>query len=98
MEKRILKNRIISEERETHILYDPETDTWTMESNIPRHFNKAMRVGWEPICQYCYEDGSIAAMTLSSSERGLTIKTPKKRELTDEHKAKLFGSKTNNLE
>jgi len=30
-------------------------------------------------------------MELEAPERGITIKTPKKREFSDEHKAKLLG-------
>ena len=91
METIILKERILPEERETHLWFDPSTNLWHMESNISRHFNKAIRSGWTPVRQCVYEDGYVAAMTLEASERGITIKTPKKRELSDEHKAKLLG-------
>ena len=97
METIILKERILPEERETHLWFDPSTNLWHMESNISRHFNKAMRSGWTPVCQHVYEDGYVAAMTLEASERGITIKSPKKRELSDEHKAKLLA-KNGNLE
>lgn len=97
--KTVVRNtRIAPEERETHLWYDPTTKTWTMESNIPKHFNKALRVGWEPTLQHAYEDGTICGMVLTSAERGITIKTPKKRELSDEHKAKLLGVKNEDLE
>lgn len=85
--------KITQDERETHLWYDPFSKTWTMESNIPKHFNKALKVGWEPTVQLVYEDGTVCGMTLVASERGITIKTPKKREMSEEHKAKLFGSK-----
>lgn len=71
---------------------------WTMETNIPKHFNKALKVGWEPISQGVYEDGTVCCMTLVASERGITIKTPKKREMSEEHKAKLFGAKNVDLD
>ena len=98
METVVRNTRITPEERETHLWYDPTTKTWTMESNIPKHFNKALRVGWEPTLQHAYEDGTICSMVLTAVERGITIKTPKKRELSDEHKAKLLGSKNEDLE
>lgn len=98
METVVRNTRIAPEERETHLWYDPTTKTWTMESNIPKHFNKALRVGWEPTLQHAYEDGTICSMVLTSAERGITIKTPKKRELSDEHKAKLLGLKNEDLE
>lgn len=37
-------------------------------------------------------------MKFIAAERGITIKTPKKRELSDEHKAKLLGAKNEDLE
>ena len=43
--------RITPEERESHLWYDPFYKTWTMETSIPKHFNKALKVGWEPILQ-----------------------------------------------
>lgn len=90
--------RITPEERESHLWYDPFYKTWTMESNIPKHFNKALKVGWEPTVQLVYEDDTVCGMTLVASERGITIKIPKKREMSEEHKAKLFGSKDEGLE
>lgn len=94
----IRSTKITAEERETHLWYDPETKTWTMETNIPKHFNKALKVGWEPTVQLVYEDGTVCGMTLVASERGITIKTPKRREISEEHKAKLLGSKNEDLE
>ena len=98
METYIFKSKILPEERETHLNFDPETKSWILYSNISRHFNKAMRAGWTPIKEGRYEDGTIVDMTLTAPERGITIKTPKKREFSDEHKAKLLGSKINDLE
>ena len=49
-------------------------------------------------CNFVYENGTVAAMRLSASERGITIKTPKKRELSDEHKAKLLNFQNDDLE
>jgi len=91
METTTLKERILPEERETHLWFDPMTNLWRMNSNISRHFNKAQRAGWTPVRQYVYDDGYVAAMELEAPERGITIKTPKKREFSDEHKAKLLG-------
>lgn len=85
-----LKERILPEERETHIWFDPSTQLWYLESNISRHFNKALRTGWTPVRKCVYEDGTVAAMYLKAAEQGITIKTPKKRELSDEHKSKLL--------
>lgn len=98
METITLKERFTPEERETHISFDPATKLWIMESNISRHFNKALRTGWTVMREYRYEDGLVAAMTLTAPERGITIKSPKKREISAEHKAKLLSSQIDDLE
>ena len=98
MKTTTLKEKISPEERETHLWFDPIDQLWHMYSNISRHFNKALRAGWTPTCKFVYENGTVAAMRLSASERGITIKTPKKRELSDEHKAKLLNFQNDNLE
>ncbi len=94
----IRTTRIIPEERETHLNFDYIDKVWYMESSIPRHINKALKSGWTPIEQHTYEDGTICSMKFIAAERGITIKTPKKRELSDEHKAKLLGAKNEDLE
>ena len=98
METITLKDKFLPEERETHIWFDPATQLWMLDSNISRHFNKALRAGWDVTRKYVYEDGIVAAMTLCAAERGITIKSPKKRELSDEHKAKLPFRQINDLE
>lgn len=98
MKTHVIKYKILPEERETHLNFDPDSGLWHMYSNISRHFNRAMRVGWTPVCQYVYEDGTVASMELVAHERGVTIKTPKKREFSDEHKAKLLSFQNDDLE
>ena len=69
-----------------------------MESNIPKHFNKAARQGWTPIAQTVYEDGTICAMSFTAPDNALTIRNPnKKREMTDAQKAAIFGRKNSDL-
>lgn len=75
--------KIYQEERETHLWYDPNTKTWTMESNIPKHFNKAVKQGWAVDHKFINEEGSVIAMQLSAAERAITIRTPVKREFNN---------------
>ena len=98
MDTRLICARFLPEERETHISFDPEQNLWILESNIARHYNKAMRAGWEPISQWVYDDGTICGMTLCAHERAITIKTPNKRTLSAEHKEKLTSSQIDDLE
>ena len=91
--------RITPEERESHLWYDPFYKTWTMETNIPKHFNKAVRQGWMPVSKSIYEDGTVCAMTLTAPDGAITIRNPnKKRTMSDSQKAALFGAKNNELD
>lgn len=81
--------KFTAEERETILRYDSFEKQWIMDSNIPKHFNKAMRQGWTPISQTVYEDGTVCAMELIAAERAITIKTPIKREFSEERRQKL---------
>lgn len=41
----IRTTRLTPEERETHLNFDYIDKVWYMESNIPRHINKALKSG-----------------------------------------------------
>ena len=75
--------RFFPEERETHLWYDPIDHIWTMESNIPKHFNKAVRQGWTPVSKSIYEDGTVCAMTLTASQKAALF-SAKNNELDDD--------------
>lgn len=91
---KFVTNRLTLEERETHLDFDPITKQWTMYSCVPKHFNKALRQGWTPIEQGLYKDGTVADMTLVAAERAITIRTPKKREVSEEQRNVSFGRET----
>ena len=91
--------RFFPEERETHLWYDTIDHIWTMESNIPKHFNTAVRQGWKPVSKSIYEDGTVCAMALTAPDGAITIRNPnKKRTLSDSQKAALFSAKNNELD
>ena len=77
-----LTTRLSTEERETHLNFDPITKQWIMDSTVPKHFNKALKQGWTPIEEFTYEDGTVCGMRLTAAERAITIKTPIKREVS----------------
>lgn len=81
--------KLTTEEKETHVSFDMADGMWHMDSSIPRHFNKAVNAGWEPIAQYIDKDGIVYRMRLRAAERGITIKTPEKRKVSQEHLDKL---------
>lgn len=97
--KIIVRNtKLTPEERETHLNFDYIDKVWYMDSSIPRHISKALKTGWTPIEKHVYEDGTVCSMRFMAAERGITIKTPIKREMSEEHKAKLLGGKIDDLE
>ena len=91
--------RFSAEERETLIRYDPVEHIWTMDSNIPKHFNKAVKQGWTPVSQAVYDDGTVCAMILTAPDGAITIRNPnKKRTMSDAQRVALFGSKNDELD
>ncbi len=89
--------KVYQEERETHLWYNPETKTWMMESNIPKHYNKAVKQGWSIDHKFINEEGAVIAMQLSAAERAITIRTPEKREMSEEHKEKIANIAKNRV-
>lgn len=85
------------EERETHLWYNPETKMWTMESNISKHFNKAVKCGWTVETKLVNEDDTPVSMILTAAERAITIKTPVKRMVSDKQRASCFGRENTHL-
>ena len=78
-----VNSRLTNEERETTLAYDSVGRVWVMDSTIPKHFNKAVKQGWNPIRQYVYEDGAVCGMTLTASERAITIRNTSKKQMTE---------------
>ena len=83
METIKINGRFTLEERDTLLNYNPIDDQWIMDSNIPKHFRKALRQGWTPIRQYVYDDGTVCAMCLSAPERAVTIRNVEKKKLSE---------------
>lgn len=91
--------RFSAEEKETHLWYDPIDHIWKMDSNIPKHFNKAVKQGWTPVSQAVYDDGTVCAMILTAPDGAITIRNPnKKRIMSEAQKVALFGLKNDELD
>ena len=80
------------EERETLLNYDSINKMWIMDSNIPKHFRKALKQGWTPIRQYVHEDGTVCAMVLTGPERAITIRSTTKKQMSEKQLGNLSGS------
>ena len=85
-------NKLALEERETILIYDSVDRVWTMDSTVPRHFNKALKQGWKPTRHYVYEDGTICGMVLIASERAITIRNTAKKQMSEKQLGNLSGS------
>lgn len=84
-------NRLTNEEKETTLAYDNVDKMWIMDSTIPKHFNKAIKQGWHPIRQYVYDDGTVCGMTLTASERAITIRNTTKKQMSEKQMENLGG-------
>lgn len=80
------------EERETHLNYDAVDKMWVMDSNIPKHFRKAIKQGWNPIRQYVHEDGTVCGMILTGPDRAVTIRSITKKQMSEKQLGNLNGS------
>ena len=83
METIKVTTRLCAEERETVLVYDNIDKIWTMDSTIPKHFNRALKQGWTPTTQYVYEDGTVCGMALTAPARAITIRNTAKKQLSD---------------
>lgn len=83
METIKVNGRLTPEERETILVYDNINKTWTMDSTVSKHFNKALRQKWTPEKQYVYEDGTVCGMVLTAPDRAITIRNTDKKKLSD---------------
>ena len=81
--------RLTPEERETIFVYDNINKKWTMDSTIPKHFNKAVKQKWIPEKQYVYDDGTVCGMVLAAPDRAITIRNTDKKKMSDKQMGNL---------
>lgn len=78
-----IKTRLTSEEKETVLNYDFINKTWTMDSTVQKHFNKALHQGWTPLVKYEYEDGTVAGYVLEAPGRAITIRNVEAKKMSE---------------
>ena len=83
METIKLTTKLSVEEKETVLVYDNITKTWTMDTTIPRHMNKAKRQGWKQTVSMVYEDGTECGGVFEAPARAITIRSTEKKQLSD---------------
>ena len=86
-----VNSRITAEERETILHYDTINKTWTMDSTVPKHFNKALKQKWTLDTQYVYEDGTVCGMVLTAPARAITIRSTEKKQMSEKQMGNLVG-------
>ena len=91
METIKVNSRLTAEERETILQYDNITKQWSMDSTIPKHFNKALKQNWIVEKQYVYDDGTVCGMILTAPARAITIRNAEKKQMSEKQMGNLFG-------
>ena len=88
---KISGTKLLNEEREVYLYFDPVEKIWTLDAFVPKYFRKALKQGWNPIRQYIYDDGTVCAMTLTAPERAVTIRNTAKKQMSDKQLNNLCG-------
>ena len=87
-----IKTKLTAEEKETQLNYDFVNKTWTMDSTVQKHFNKALKQGWVPLTQFEYEDGTVAGYVLEAPGRAVTIRSTKPKQMSDKQMMNLLDA------
>jgi hypothetical protein len=86
-----MSGRLTQEEKETQLNYDNVEKTWRMYSMVQKHYNKALKGGWEPVKQYVYDDGTVAGYELVAPGRCITIRSVEKKKMSEQQMGNLAG-------
>ena len=90
METIKVNSRLVAEEKETVLCYDYVNKVWSMDSTVPKHFNKALKQKWTPVKQYVYDDGTVCGMVLTAPARAITIRSTDKKQMSEKQMGNLF--------
>ena len=75
--------RLLNEEREVHLYFDPTERVWILDAFMPKYFRKALKQGWMPIREYVYGDGTVCGMSFTAPERCISFRNIEKKKLSD---------------
>ena len=84
--------KLTSEEKEAHLLYDYEAKTWVMDTTVMKLYNKAKKQGWEQICEYICDDGSVCGGVFKAPHYAVTIRSTDKKQMSDKQMSNLDKS------
>lgn len=77
-----IRTRLSTSERETLLNYNMEDQIWELDTTILKHYNKALKQGWQLLRQYIYEDGTIAGGAFKGSKTSVTFRNPEKKKMS----------------
>lgn len=75
--------KLMNEEREVYLYFDPVDRMWTLDAFVPKYFRKALKQGWTPIREYVYDDGTVCGMSLTAPERCISIRNIEKKKVSE---------------
>ena len=75
--------KLMNEEREVYLYFDPVDRMWTLDAFAPKYFRKAIKQGWTPIREYVYEDGTVAGMSFIAPERCVSFRNIEKKKVSE---------------
>lgn len=90
METIRINSRLTIEERETILVYDSVDKTWTMDTTVSKHMNKAKKQGWTQFTEYVYDDGTACGGVFSAPARAITIRNAEKKQMSEKQMGNLF--------
>lgn len=71
-----ISNRLVAEEKESHLLYDYITRKWELDTTVLKHYNKAKRQNWTQTAEYVYSDGSVCGGAFEAPGNAITFRNP----------------------
>ena len=77
-----IRTKLSTSERETLLNYNMEDQIWELDTTILKHYNKALKQGWQLLRQYVYEDGTIAGGVFKGSKTSVTFRNPEKKKMS----------------
>lgn len=83
-----INSRLVTEEKETVLIYDSVDKMWYMDTTVPKHMNKAKKQGWTQTAEYIYEDGTTCGGVFEAPDKAITIRNPNKKRVMSEEQMK----------
>jgi len=87
-----MTTRLLTEERETVLVYSSVDKMWHMDTTVPKHVNKAKRQGWTQTTEFIYEDGTVCGGAFEAPARAITIRNAEKKQMSEKQMGNLHDN------